>query len=205
MPGTTKIEVGGQAMSTNSGDNNTRVYYTDKPLPRYPGARIALVLLSIAMIAVLSSIVLMNWTDTPIVTFLAVLFTPIAAVFVYEIISELVILRLLPHMHYELRGDALYLILGAQWHSRITYNNIESATRKDLKNDMFSSCGFPKAGALDLIYADEGSISMYSTRLYKDVIVVKTKSGVKYGISPADSDGFLKELGQILDKERTMC
>ena len=192
-------------MATNSGNNSIRVYYTDKPSPRYPSGRVFLILLSVATIIGLVGIVYMNWSGSPIDTFIIMLFTPIIAVFLYELVSELVILRLLPHMHYELRDDALCLILGAQWHTKIPYDNIASAIRKDLKNDMFSSCGFPKAGALDLIYADEGTISMYSTRLYKDVIMITTRSGVKYGISPIDPDGFLKALGQILDRKRTTC
>lgn len=189
-------------MATNCGNNSIRVYYTDKPSPRYPSGRVLLILLSAATIIGLVGSAYMN-RGSPIGTLLIMLFTPIIAVFLYEVVSELVILRLLPHMHYELRDDVLCLILGAQWHTKIPYDNVASAIRRDLKNDMFSSYGFPKAGALDLIYADEGSISMYSTRLYNDVVVITTRSGVKHGISPADSDGFLKELEQILDNQRT--
>jgi hypothetical protein len=134
---------------------------------------------------------------------ITLLLIPAFAVFLYEIVSELMVIHFLPRMRYELREDGLSLILGGIWKTRIPYASIDSITRKNLRDDIFSSGGVPKAGALDLIYADEGTISMYSTHLYKDVILIKTRAGIKYGISPADPDGFLKALGQILNSKMT--
>ncbi len=190
-------------VANSSQDNNVQVFYADKQPRRYCAGRIAIVLVSLVMIAVLTSAVLTNLSDPPILIMITFLLIPAFAVFLYEIVSELMVIHFLPRMRYELRDDGLSLILGGQWKTRIPYASIDSVTRKNLRDDMFSSGGVPKAGALDLIYADEGTISMYSTHLYKDVILIKTKVGMKYGISPLDPDGFLKSLGQILDNQRT--
>ncbi len=171
-----------------------RVYYADKQPPRYRMGRISMILVSVAMTVFLVGAILVNWADSAIGIGVALLVSPGFAVFLYEIVSQLMILHLLPRMRYELGGDALYLILGGPWNSRIPYAGIDSVTRKDLASDVFSSFGMPNLGALDLMYANEGTISMYSTHLYKDVILIKTKAGMKYGISPADPDGFLLAL-----------
>ena len=192
-------------VANSSQDNNVQVFYADKQPRRYCAGRIAIVLVSLVMIAILTSAVLTNLSDPPILIMITFLLIPAFAVFLYEIVSELMVIHFLPRMRYELRDDGLSLILGGQWKTRIPYASIDSVTRKNLRDDIFSSGGVPKAGALDLIYADEGTISMYSTHLYKDVIMIKTKTGMKYGISPLDPDGFLKALGQILDEERTTC
>lgn len=192
-------------VANNSQDNSVQVFYADKQSRRYCAGRIAIVLVSLVIIAVLASAVLTNLSDPPILIMVTFLLIPAFAVFLYEIVSELMVIHFLPRMRYELRDGGLSLILGGQWKTRIPYASIDTVTRKNLRDDIFSSGGIPKAGALDLIYADEGTISMYSTHLYKDVILIKTKTGMKYGISPMDPDGFLKELGQILDNQKTTC
>jgi len=192
-------------MTTNSQDSNVQVFYADKQPRRYSLGRVFVVLVSLALTAFLVGVILINSTDLAIGIGVALLVSPGFAVLLYEIVSQLMILHFLPRMRYELGDSALCLILGGPWKSRILYDSIESVTRKDLASDMFSSFGIPNMGALDLMYANEGTISMYSTHLYKDVILIKTKTGMKYGISPIDPDGFLKALGQILDNQKTTC
>jgi hypothetical protein len=162
-----------------------------------------MVLVSLALTALLVGVILVNSTDLATGIGVALLVSPGFAILLYEIVSQLMILHFLPRMRYELENDALHLILGGPWKSRIPYASICDIARKDLTSDMFSSFGIPNIGALDLMYANEGTISMYSTHLYKDVILIKTKTGMKYGISPIDPDGFLKALRQILDNQRT--
>ena len=192
-------------VADSSQDNNVHVYYADKQPRRYSLGRVFVVLVSLALTAFLVGVILVNSTDPAIRVMIALLVSPGFAVFLYEIVSQLMILHFLPRMHYELGDSALHLILGGPWKSRILYDSIESVTRKNLASDMFSSFGIPNMGALDLMYANEGTISMYSTHLYKDVILIKTKTGMKYGISPADPDDFLRALRPILDSKRTTC
>ena len=192
-------------MTTNSQDNNVQVFYADKQPRRYSLGRVFVVLVSLALTAFLVGVILINSTDLATGIGVALLVSPGFAVLLYEIVSQLMILHFLPRMRYELGDSALCLILGGPWKSRIPYASICDVARKDLASDMFSSFGIPNMGALDLMYANEGTISMYSTHLYKDVILIKTKTGMKYGISPIDPDGFLKALGQILDRKRTTC
>lgn len=191
-------------MAANSSqDNNVHVYYADRQPPRYSLGRTFMVLVSLALTALLVGVILVNSTDLATGIGVALLVSPGFAILLYEIVSQLMILHFLPRMRYELENDALHLILGGPWKSRIPYASICDIARKDLTSDMFSSFGIPNIGALDLMYANEGTISMYSTHLYKDVILIKTKTGMKYGISPIDPDGFLKALRQILDNQRT--
>jgi len=192
-------------MTTNSQDNNVQVFYADKQPRRYSLGRVFVVLVSLALTAFLVGVILINSTGLATGIGVALLVSPGFAVLLYEIVSQLMILHFLPRMRYELRDGGLSLVLGGPWKSRIPYTSICDIARKDLASDMFSSFGIPNMGALDLMYANEGTISMYSTHLYKDVILIKTKTGMKYGISPIDPDGFLKALGQILDEKRTIC
>ena len=192
-------------ITSSTEDNNVHVYYVDKQPPRYSLGRIFMVFVSLALTAFLVGVILVNWTDPASGIGVALLVSPGFAVLLYEIVSQLMILHFLPRMRYELGDSALCLILGGPWKSRILYASICDIARKNLVSDMFSSFGIPNMGALDLMYANEGTISMYSTHLYKDVILIKTKTGMKYGISPADPDDFLRALRPILDSKRTTC
>lgn len=104
----------------------------------------------------------------------------------------LFILFCLPTMRYELRDDALYLIIGP-WRDRIPYNEIVDISVKDLVLDPRSSFRFPGLALFDVAYSDEGTVRMYSTHALKDVVLIKTLNK-KYGISPKDEEGFINAL-----------
>ncbi len=98
----------------------------------------------------------------------------------------------LPSMRYELRDDALYLIIGP-WRDRIPYNEIVDISVKDLVLNPLSSFRFPGLALFNVAYSDEGTVRMYSTHALKDVVLIKTLNK-KYGISPKDEEGFINAL-----------
>jgi len=118
------------------------------------------------------------------------------------VISLLFILVLfyLPSMRYELRDDALYLIIGP-WEDRIPYNEILDVSVKDLLLSPLSSFRLPGLALFDVDYSDEGIVRMYSTHALKEVVLIKTLNK-KYGISPKDEKGFIEALrSKIKDYE----
>ncbi len=98
----------------------------------------------------------------------------------------------LPSMRYELRDDALYLIIGP-WRDRIPYNEIVDISVKDLVLNPLSSFRFPGLALFNVAYSDEGTVRMYSTHALKDVVLIKTLNK-KYGISPKNEEGFINAL-----------
>jgi Mn2+/Fe2+ NRAMP family transporter len=95
-------------------------------------------------------------------------------------------------MRYELRDDALYLIMGP-WSDKISYNEIIDVSVKDLVLNPLSSFRMPGVALFDVVYSDEGTVRMYSTHALKDVVLIKTLKK-KYGISPKDENGFIAAL-----------
>ncbi|MGB9809675.1 MAG: hypothetical protein ACPLSA_06530, partial [Caldanaerobacter sp.] len=57
-------------------------------------------------------------------------------------ILAIIVLLSLPHMRYELRDDALYLIMGP-WSDKISYNEIIDVSVKDLVLNPLSSFRMP--------------------------------------------------------------
>jgi len=95
-------------------------------------------------------------------------------------------------MRYELRDDALYLIIGP-WKNRIPYNKIIDVTVKYLVLNPLSSFRMPGVALFNVRYSDEGTVRMYSTHALNDVVLIKTLNK-KYGISPKDENGFIAAL-----------
>ncbi|HOC52762.1 MAG TPA: PH domain-containing protein [Caldisericia bacterium] len=96
-------------------------------------------------------------------------------------------------MRYELRSDGLYLICGPI-RSKIDYKTIEMIEKTDLPLDIISSTRFPGYALFNVSYGNRGIIRMYSTAALKNILLIKTKDGKQYGITPKDEEQFLKEL-----------
>jgi amino acid transporter len=103
-------------------------------------------------------------------------------------------------MRYELRDDALYLIMGP-WSDKISYEEIIDVSVKDLVLNPLSSFRMPGVALFDIVYSDEGTVRMYSTHALKDVVLIKTLKK-KYAISPKDENGFIAALkSKLANKE----
>ncbi|MEF3244809.1 MAG: PH domain-containing protein [Caldisericaceae bacterium] len=96
-------------------------------------------------------------------------------------------------MRYEIRDDGLYLVCGP-FYSKIDYGKIKSLEKTDLTLDVTSSWRIPGYALFNVPYGNKGIIKMYSTSALKNILLIKTSDGKQYGITPADEEGFLKEL-----------
>ncbi len=176
-----------------------RVDYADKRLSSSISCALLLLLL-LAVDGVLVGVVLTTGREPIAIAFL--IFTvPGLAVSLFGTVLAFLGLYYLPRMRYELRDDALCLILGGRWKSRIPYNSITDVVRKDLVLGIASSFRLPGVAIFDVVYSDESTVRMYSTHALKDVILIKTIDGKKYGVSPADPDGFMTALKQGMGHE----
>ncbi len=172
-----------------------RVDHADKRLSSYFSC-ISLLLIFLAAISVIAAMTA-GWRGPTAVAFL-IFIVPGVAIGLYEAALAFLVLCYLPHMRYELRDNALYLILGP-WKSRIPYDHIIDVVRKDMAFSALSSFRMPGIAVFGVNYSDEGTVRMYSTHELKDVTLIKTIDGKKYGISPADPDGFMAALKQACD------
>ena len=115
-------------------------------------------------------------------------------------ILVLIVLLSLSHMRYELRDDALYLMVGP-WKNKILYSEIVEVVNKDLFLNPISSFRMPGIALFNVLYLDEGVVRMYSTHALKDIVLIKTLNK-KYGISPKDKEEFINDLLEKTGKER---
>jgi hypothetical protein len=178
-----------------------RTEYADKQRTSRTSGILFLFLL-LGVVAVLARCLFVPWPDRVVTIVMWIIFGSSLAVMLYLTLEVLLVLCYLPHMRYELRDDALYLILGF-WKSRIPYDQIIDVVRKDLAFSALSSFRMPGIAVFDVNYSDEGTVRMYSTHELKDVILIKTSDGKKYGVSPADPDGFMAALKQEIGHEIT--
>ncbi len=169
-----------------------RIDYADKRLSSYFSC-ISLLLIFLAAISVIAAMTA-GWRGPTAVAFL-IFIVPGVAIGLYGAALAFLVLCYLPHMRYELRDDALYIILGF-WKSRIPYDHIIDIVRKDMAFSALSSFRMPGIAVFDVNYSDEGTVRMYSTHELADVTLIKTRDCKKYGISPANPDGFIAALKQ---------
>ncbi len=180
-------------------DDDYVVFYSDKKRLGFLSLFITFVVCAFAEVVILFSlfsVAIPKGSDifTFITTSLAIIILPIAIIILLLItlILILIVLFSLPSMRYELRDDALYLIIGP-WKDKVSYNEINSITVKSLVLNPLSSFRMPGLALFNVRYSDEGTVRMYSTHALNDVVLIKTLNK-KYGISPKDENGFIEAL-----------
>lgn len=120
---------------------------------------------------------------------------PIWAAF---IIISFIFLVWYPTMRYELSKEKLVLKCGP-FKSEIPLSSIKEIRKRDLKYHP-SSTGwkFPGYCLFKIKYADEDWVRMYSRAMLKDIILIETEKE-KFGITPADEEGFLKDIMEKIE------
>ncbi len=104
----------------------------------------------------------------------------------------------LPGMRYELGQEDLTLRFGPfRW--VIPLADIREVTRRDLVLNPISSVRGPGYALFRVPYADVGTVTMCATRSLQDIILITTGRR-KYGITPLDAEGFLRELTGRLER-----
>ncbi len=177
------------------------VEYADKQPVGYRSC-ILFMLFILGVAALIARGIFLPWPDRVVTIVISIVFGATVASLLCVAGWVALVLHSLPSMRYELRDDALYLILGP-WKSRIPYNSISDVVRKDLALSVLSSFRMPGVAVFDVMYSDEGMVRMYSMHALKDITLIKTVDGKKYGLSPADPDGFLRALQQHMSQKVT--
>lgn len=98
-----------------------------------------------------------------------------------------------PTMRYDLDDQALTLHYGPVLYYRVPLAQIESVRRRDLGMTIWSSIRFPGIALFTVPYADVGNVRMCATGALKGILLIETERA-KYGITPADEDGFVAAL-----------
>ncbi len=98
-----------------------------------------------------------------------------------------------PTMHYDLDDQALVLHYGPILNYRVPLNRIASIRRRDLGMTIWSSIRLPGIALFTVPYADVGNVKMCSTGALKRILLIETDRE-KYGITPADEEGFVDAL-----------
>jgi hypothetical protein len=96
-------------------------------------------------------------------------------------------------MRYILTVEAVEIRAGRNLR-RILYKDIVRVEVVDLVFNLLSSYRLPGLALYDVLYSDEGIVTMFSTHALKDVILMETADHHKYGISPEDEAEFVGDL-----------
>ena len=98
-----------------------------------------------------------------------------------------------PTMRYELEGSRLTLRYGPVLRYTIELGQIKSIRSRDLQISPVSSFRFPGLAIFTVLYPEVGLVKMCATAASHGILLIETASA-KYGLTPADEQGFVSEL-----------
>lgn len=98
-----------------------------------------------------------------------------------------------PTMRYEIEGSRLTLRYGPLLRYTIELGQIKSIRSRDLAISPISSFRFPGLAIFAVPYPEVGTIKMCATAASHGILLIETASA-KYGLTPADEQGFVAEL-----------
>jgi hypothetical protein len=98
-----------------------------------------------------------------------------------------------PTMRYEIEGSRLTLRYGPLLRYAIELGQIKSIRSRDLEISLVSSFRFPGLAIFSVPYHEVGIIKMCATAASHGILLIETASA-KYGLTPADEQGFVAEL-----------
>ncbi|GAB4329880.1 MAG: hypothetical protein Kow0037_05240 [Calditrichia bacterium] len=107
-------------------------------------------------------------------------------------------LIIFPTMRYIL-GEASLILKCGPFHWEIPYREIEEIEKANLAYHP-SSTGWKLPGytLFKVYFADRGEIRMCSTRMTKDILLIKTGNGDVFGITPENETEFVRKLQEKL-------
>jgi hypothetical protein len=100
-----------------------------------------------------------------------------------------------PFMRYEIEGSRLMLLYGPLLRYTIDLGQIKSIRCRDLEISLISSFRFPGLALFSVPYPEVGTVKMCATAASHGILLIETSSA-KYGLTPADEQGFVAELRQ---------
>jgi len=101
--------------------------------------------------------------------------------------------RVVRTMRYILTADAVEIRAGGS-SRRIFFKDIVRVEVVNLAFNPISSYRLPGLALYDVLYSDEGIVTMFSTHALRDVVLIETADHHKYGISPEDKAEFVSDL-----------
>lgn len=101
--------------------------------------------------------------------------------------------RVVRTMRYVLTSDAVDIRAGRNLR-QIPFRDIVRVEVVNLAFNLISSYRLPGLALYDVLYSDEGIVTMFSTHALKDVVLMETADHHKYGISPEDEVEFVSDL-----------
>jgi hypothetical protein len=101
--------------------------------------------------------------------------------------------RVVQTMRYILTIDAVEIRAGRSLR-RIPFKDIVRVEVVNLAFNAISSFRLPGLALYDVLYSDEGIVTMFSTHALRDVVLIETADHHKYGISPKDEVEFVSDL-----------
>lgn len=107
----------------------------------------------------------------------------------------LLIAAFFPTMRYEIEGKRLILSYGPLLRYNIDIGQIKTIRRRDLKISPLSSLRFPGLAIFAVPYLEIGTVKMCATAASTGILLIETGS-TKYGLTPADEEGFVAALRQ---------
>jgi hypothetical protein len=107
--------------------------------------------------------------------------------------GALALAALFPTIRYELRPTTLALLFGPWTVYQIQYSEIKKVSWQNLSVSLLSSFRLPGFAMWRVPYNDVGTVRMCATAAANRILMIRTERD-QYGITPADEEGFLKEL-----------
>jgi hypothetical protein len=108
-------------------------------------------------------------------------------------IGFLLLATLFPTMRYEIEGSHLRLLYGPLLRYTVDLEQIKSIRSRDLEISFVSSFRFPGLALFAVPYPEVGTVKMCATAASHGILLIETASA-KYGLTPADEQGFVAEL-----------
>jgi hypothetical protein len=108
-------------------------------------------------------------------------------------IPGLVLTVWFPTMRYELDDQMLTLHYGPVLHYRIPLARIQCVRRRNLSISLWSSMRLPGLALFTVPYSDVGQVKMCATAAADRILLIETDDA-RYGLTPADEEGFVVAL-----------
>jgi len=105
----------------------------------------------------------------------------------------LVLAAWFPTLRYELDAHTLTLRYGPVLTYRIPLDEIQTIRKRNLSISLWSSMRFPGIALFTVPYTDVGNVKMCATAAATGILLIETVKD-KYGVTPADEEGFIAAL-----------
>ena len=159
--------------------------------PRRSGGRISLILMGLVVMALGIAPALAACLGSAASVATLILCVPVGVTF-------LVLALWFPTMRYELGRAELVLRCGPLLTYRIPLGEIRSIRRRSLSLTIWSCIRFPGVALFTAPYADVGNVKMCASAAINNILLIETAQ-VKYGVTPADEQGFVGALLQQME------